>query len=279
MAVAAAAVLLAACAAAAVLLQQPAQGAFVKALYGDMPRTGEGEADVAELITRLKGTNGNTYNYLLRTPEQGMEDLRLMLPALEKEGISVWVTLMPPSGLSAERRADIAYVDYLGWARRLAELSLEHGNLEAWSIDNVMVDHAFFTPGYLEEVTGAAKAVNPRLRFVPVVYRQNVDSPLFDSRAPFFDGVQFYYTHLTEETQDESGMLLPQLDELEGRFGGDVVVGIYASPWAEGRETSTGYVAQVMEIAAERADGIMIYTLYHSAEKEEVIKKHFGGIV
>lgn len=257
--------------------QQDGGHRFVKALYGDAPRTDGGETDIGGLVEKLKATGSDTYNYIMRAPDEGMEELGLILPALDDEGMYVWVTILPPSELSPEKRQDMAYVDYIGWARRLASLSLEHPNLEAWSIDNVMSDYDFFNPGYLEEITGAAGKINPGLAFIPVVYHYNVMSSVFAARARHFDGMQFYYTELAEATPDESVRFLPRMRDVRAAFDKPVIVGIYASPYAEGRETSAGYVDQVVGLAVENADGVMIYTLYHSEEKAEVIKKHFGG--
>jgi hypothetical protein len=225
----------------------------------------------------LDASGSDTYNYLLRSPAEGFEELKTILPAAKESGIMVWVTIAPPSGLSPEARYDMDYVDYIGWGRRFAELSLQHENLEAWNIDNVLVDHQFFTASYLEEITGAAKKVNPELKFIPVVYYQNVQSPYFDDRSRFFDGVQFYYTHFPPGESDESEVLLPQLAALEAKFNKPVILGIYASPWSLDYPTSPAYVEQLLKIALQHTDGAMIYTIGQQGEKLAAIKKHFGG--
>ena len=255
----------------------PGAGRFVKAVYGDAPRTTEGITDTDELMRQLEANGANTYSYLLRDPVAGFEELKTILPVAKENGIKVWVTIAPPSGLSPEVRNDMAYIDYIGWGRRFAQLSLEHDNLEAWNIDNVLIDHQFFTPGYLEEITGAAKGINPNLKFIPVIYYQNVQSAYFDDRSVYFDGVQFYFTYFPPGDTDLSEVLLPQLAELEGKFTKPVILGIYASPWSLDYPTSPAYVEQLLKIALQHTDGAMIYTIGQEGEKLAAIKRQFGG--
>jgi len=253
-----------------------APGGFVKAVYGAVPLTEDRAANLTELFRLIDASGSDTYNCLVREPAKDMERLRAILPLAKEKGISVWATIAPPSEISPEHRNDMEYVDYMGWARKFAELSLEHDNLEAWSIDNVLVDYQFFTDGYLEEITGAAKGINPGLRFIPVVYYPNVVSPAFESRSRHFDGIQLYYTNFPPGESDETGVLLPMLEEVRKRFGGPVILGIYASPWSRDMPTSPEYVGQLITLAKENADGVMIYTIQQEGEKLAVIKRLFG---
>ena len=175
--------------------------------------------------------------------------------------------------MPAERRTDPAYTDYLGFARRIGGLAAAHGSLEAWSIDNVFNDGALFTPAYLASITEAARKEGPELLFIPVVYYPNIGSPAFGERAAYFDGIQLYYTHFPEGGSDESAVLLPMLDDVRKSFGGLVILGIYATPCS----TSAAYVEQLINLAKEHTDGVMIYTMDQEGEKLEVIRKAFGG--
>ncbi len=251
-------------------------GKFVLAQYDAAPRTNDSLINTTELLRLLKLSNSNTYNMLIRNPEEDFASLEQFLGMSGKEGIDVWVTILPPSELPLELRSDMKYVDYIGWARRLGELSLRHRNLVAWSIDNVLIDREFFTQGYLEEITGAGKKVNPDLKFVPVVYYPNVISPYFDERSDFFDGVQFYYTNFPPGQSDESKVLLPQLETLKAKFPGHVVLGIYATPWSSDYPTSPEYVEQLINLAKQHTDGVMIYILQREGKKQEVVKKLFS---
>ncbi len=248
---------------------------FVKGYYDAVPRT-NGSVDVPRLVSMLSGTNANTYNFLVSDQDTDLGSLKQFLPEAESMGIDVWVTILPPSELPEDRRYDIRYTDYEGIAREIGRMSLEHGNLKAWSIDNVLVDY-YFTDAYIESVTSAAKDVNPGLKFIPVVYYANVMSPSFGERARQFDGVQFYYTNFPAGESDESVVLLFQLEKLRERFDKTVVLGIYATPWSGDYPTSPRYVEQLINLAGQHTDGVMIYTLGQKGEKLDVITKQFGG--
>jgi ABC-type antimicrobial peptide transport system permease subunit len=249
---------------------------FVKAIYGDAPRTENGQVNVTMLFEVLGASECNTYNFLFRKPNRDFDELKRMLPLAKERGIDVWVTIAPPSEVSPELRSDMEYVDYIGWGRRFAELSLQHDNFKAWSIDNVLIDGDFFTPSYLEEITGAARQINPNFKFIPVVYYPNVVSKSFDSRSVFFDGVQFYYTNFAVMESDESSVLLPQLQTLRTKFQKPVILGIYATPPSPSYPTSPAYVDQLINLAKQHTDGVMIYAIGQKGEKLAIIKKHFS---
>jgi hypothetical protein len=251
-------------------------GRFVKAVYGSAPLTEDRDANTTELFRLIDASGSDTYNFIVRNPSESMEHLMTILPIAKEHGIMVWVTIAPPSEISPEHRFDMQYVDYIGWARTLAQLSLQHENLEAWSIDNVMVDSDFFTPSYLDSITSAAKDINPDLKFIPVVYYPNVLSPQFDDMSRFFDGIQFYYTNFPAGESDESAVLLPQLETIRGRFQKPVILGIYASPWSRDYPTTPAYVEQLIKLARQHTSGVMIYTINQEGEKLAVIKKLFS---
>lgn len=249
---------------------------FVKAQYASHPKTTEGDWDATELIRLLKSSNSNTYNFIVTDHKEDFNYLEVLLPKAKENGIDIWVTLLPPSGLKEEQRNDMEYIDYLGMARKLARLSLQYDNLKAWSIDNVIIDRDFFGVGYLEEITGVSKEINNDLEFIPVVYYSNIDSTQFDEKSKFFDGVQFYFTHFPTGESNESVVLLPQLKSLKEKFDGKVILGIYATPWSKDRPTTANYIDQLIKLAKEDCNGVMIYTLQKEGAKLEVIKKHFS---
>jgi hypothetical protein len=241
---------------------------FVKGSYASTPKA-DGAVDVEELLRLVKQSNSNTYNIIVRD-EASFSDMGRLLDRAGDEGIDIWVTLIPPSGGNEQ------FTDYTGYARRIAEMSLEYENLKAWSIDNVLIDYAYFTPSYLKSITEAAKEVNPNLHFVPVAYYQNVVSPLFEERSGYFDGIQFYYTHFPEPGVDESSVLMPMLEEVNKRFDGIVILGVYATPWSEEYPTTPAYVEQLINLAKQHTDGVMVYTLQREGEKLDAISRAFG---
>jgi hypothetical protein len=270
-------VALAAAAACALFFFGAAGKPFTKGVYGGPPRTADGALDMEKLFLKVSASGADTCNILLTDTPRGLAELEVLLPEAQKRGVKVWVTILPPSEISAEMRMDMRYVDYTGIAKKIAGLSVRYQSLEAWSIDNVVVDSGFFTPSYLSAITSGAKEVNPRLLFVPVVYYGNVASAGFSDRVSSFDGVQFYYTHFPAGEPDESGTLISQLSELREKFPGKVILGIYATPWSKDYPTSASYVEQLINLAKQHTDGAMIYTMDQEGEKLAVINGEFGG--
>lgn len=272
------AVAIVACSAAgAMFLIGAAMKPFTEGVYGDPPRAANGSVDLERTFAKVSSAGAGTYNFLMTDTERDVSELERLLPEAQRRGVKIWVTVLPPAALAPERRTDMRYVDYIGIARSIAELSARHENLEAWSIDNVIVDADFFSPSYLERITSEANRINPDLMFIPVAYYGNVASPGFSERARHFDGIQFYYTHFPEGESDESATLLPQLAQLRQKFPGKVILGIYASPWSKDYPTSASYVGQLLNLARQHTDGAMVYTMDQEGEKLSVIKGHFGG--
>jgi hypothetical protein len=272
-----AAVAVVACAAAGAFFLTGQQRPFTEGIYGGPPRFPNGTLDMERLFSKVSASGAGTCNVLLTDTPRGLSELEALLPEAQRRGVKVWVTILPPSELAPEVRSDMRYVDYIGIARSIAALSERYESLEAWSIDNVIVDADFFSPAYLERITTEARKASPRLMFIPVAYYGNVASPGFSERAKNFDGIQFYYTHFPVGESDESATLLPQLQELRQKFSGKVILGIYASPWSKDYPTSASYVGQLLNLAAQHTDGAMIYTMDQEGEKLAVIKGNFGG--
>ncbi len=252
-------------------------GSFVRGVYGGMPRAPDGTIDADAVLGNAEKAGAGTLNVLFNDALGNIGSLEGLLSKADAKGIDVWVTILPPSGLSPERRQNMSYIDYIGFAREIAKLSLEHESLVAWSIDNVLIDHAFFTPGYIESITDAARGINPDLEFIPVAYYQNVLSSEFGERKAYLDGIQFYYMHFPKGESDETVFFVPQMEEIKKRFDGKIIVGIYASPWSKDYPTTAAYVDQLINLARQHTDGAMIYTHDQEGEKLRVIRENFGG--
>ena len=258
-------------------LAGPPEARFVTGQYDSAPRMDDGRINVTELLRFVRLGGGNTFNMLIRMPDEDFAALEQFLPLADATGVDVWVTLLPPSELSQEQRDDIRYTDYIGLVRRIAALSAAHPNLVAWSIDNVLIDKAFFTPPYLERLTTEAKKTSPGLRLIPVVYYNDIASPYFSTYSAFFDGVQFYYTNFPAGQPDEADVLLPQLAVLGAKFGKPVILGVYATPMVPDRPTTAAYVSQLINLARQHTAGVMVYTLQRDGEKLDAVREAFGG--
>jgi hypothetical protein len=259
---------------AAAFLFIPQERVFVKGYYDALPQT-DGKPDLGKLSDILSERNSNTYNFLVFSPDREIPVLEKFLPEAERIGIDVWVTILPPSGLSEANRNNLSFTDYIGIARRIARLSLDHPSLKSWSIDNVILDYSYFTPGYLKSITETAKGINPDLTFIPVVYYPDVMSEHFPERSQYLDGIQLYYTHFPEPGVSESEILPKMLADIRARFDGKIVLGIYATPASPQVPTTPEYIEELLNLAKQHTDGVMIYTMNQEGEHLSVIEKAF----
>ena len=83
--------------------------------------------------------------------------------------------------------------DYQRWAKEIARLSLEHPNLTGWSIDDFYANHLLFTPNYVRRFQAAAKHINPRLAFLPLMYFGEVTPGFVRLYGEAIDGVVVAY--------------------------------------------------------------------------------------
>ena len=165
----------------AAILPSPAAASPVMGDYDAEPRRGE-HVDNERLARRLAELGANTYMWLIWHSPNDWDDLHAFLPLAEKAGIAVWAYLVPhsESGLQDPRwpYSEPFRLDYVRWAQEIARLSLEHRNLVGYVIDdfwaNVQPDR--FSPAYLRKTVAAGKAINPKLRFYPLMYYPEIDA-------------------------------------------------------------------------------------------------------
>ncbi len=249
-------------------------GPFVKGYYDAIPHT-DGKPDTGKLAQMLSESNANTYNFLVQSPERDIPVLEEFLPEAERIGVDVWVTILPPSELSDANRNNKSFTDYIGIARRLSLLSEEYPALKAWSLDNVLLDYRYFTPAYLKSITDAGKE-HSELQFIPVVYYNNVMSPEFADRKQYFDGIQLYYTHFPEAGSGEAELFIMMVDDVRKKYKGTIVTGIYATPASSQFPTTPEYIGELLNLAKQHTDGVMIYTFDQSGDKLSVIEEAFA---
>jgi hypothetical protein len=184
----------AATAAVALTCTAPATAAPVTAVPGEVLgayasaiRDASGRMDVPATIERLTAAHVTTYWYLVChfAPYSQLEwdQLPEFLSAAEQAQIGVWVYLCPPSeGSTGDNQPDLPPYqwDYPAWARHIAELSLTHPNLAGYTMDDFIANSTkklwsvYFTPQYTSQMVAAGKAVNPALKFYPVMYYPNM---------------------------------------------------------------------------------------------------------
>ena len=251
--------------------------------YNSSPRRQDGRVDVDRLVAELTALKARTYNFLIWHAATDWDDLKLFLPLARAKGITVWVTLVPPSESPPRSRtfSEPFRLDYKRWAVEIARLSRREPNLVAWSLDDFSYDSATFTPEYMTRMIADMHAINPRLAFVPCLYYSHITPELAAKYRPFLDGVLFPYRHEAgKRNLQEWDTLEAELSQIRERFGREmpVFVDVYATKHSKLSDSSPEYVDQVMNIAHRAADGVLIYchpVQKSNPEKYKVIKRNF----
>lgn len=165
--------------------------------YNSEPRLADKHVDGDFLLARLKELSANTYLWLIWHQRTDWEDLQRFLPKAAEAGIDVWVYLVPPSEPPPSEPFGL---DYPRWGEEIAKLSLKHANLKAWVIDDFHANTAkLFTPGYVRTMQARAKAVNPRLAFLPLMYYGEITRKFVDDFREVVDGVVAAYPQDRDE--------------------------------------------------------------------------------
>jgi len=251
--------------------------------YDAEPRTPDGRVDVDRLVRELVAIKAPTYNFLVWRATNDWADLKLFLPKARAQNIKVWVTLCPPSECPPHTAnySEPFRLDYLRWAREIAKLSLKEPNLVAWSLDDFSYSSDTFTLDYVTRMVSTARRINPRLAFIPCLYYGHVTVKLGQEYRSLVDGILFPYRHEAgKRNLSQWDTLEAEIARIKERFGGQipVFVDVYATKHSQLNNSSPEYVEQVMKIAREHADGVLIYCHQYedtSPEKYHVIKRLF----
>lgn len=253
------------------------KGAF--GTYDAAPRKANGRVDIDRLLKELSALEARTYNWLIWHAATDWDDLQAFLPRARERGIEVWVSLVPPSESPPLTRnfSEPFRLDYGRWAVEIAKLSVVHPNLVAWSIDDFAHNLKVYTPEQARRMIEAARAINPRLAFVPCVYFRQCTPAFAQSFSGLFDGILFPYrndsgrANLTDTAAVETEVA--KLKEVFGS-GMPVLVDVYATKHSRLNDSSPEYVEQVMQLSWCCADGVLIYC--HQDPTKQAIK--FGVI-
>jgi hypothetical protein len=166
--------------------------------------------DVDAMARRLKDLGVTTYYWLIAHAATDWDDLKLFLPKAAQAHIQVWAYLVPPSE-SAPREGTLYpepfRLDYLRWAEELARLSLQHTSLTGWVIDDFYANHQLYTPAYVREMQQRAKALNPRLAFLPLMYFGEITRRFVEDYRQVIDGVVVAYPQGRDEIERARAIL------------------------------------------------------------------------
>ena len=189
--------------------------------YDAEPRMADKRVDTDFLLARLKELRVNTYLWLVWHQPTDWEDLQRFLPKAAEAGIDVWVYLVPPSEPPPSAPFGL---DYPQWAGEIAKLSLRHPNLKAWMIDDFHANSAkLLTPAYVRAMQARAKAVNPRLAFLPLMYYGEITRKFVDDFRGVVDGVVAAYP----QDRDEIAAAWEILNDIRAANAGEL-----SHPWS-----------------------------------------------
>lgn len=182
------------------------------------------------LIARLQQLHVNTYIFQIwNSPTDWGDLVNEFAPAAQRAGIQVWPYITPPSecyyynadGTPKPRdqrgRCSQPYgMDYVAWAKAIANLSLTYPNVTNWAIDDFTVgqNSALFTTDYMTQIKAAQDAINPNLGLYTTAYYGTANSAAFyDKYGPFIKGIVFPY-HVTGGNPRDLSSVQPQLDAI-----------------------------------------------------------------
>ncbi|MEU4700952.1 hypothetical protein [Nonomuraea dietziae] len=209
--------------------------------------------DTKAMIPALKALNVNTYVYPMAGDHHHWDDLhKEFLPAAADAGIDVWVLVAAPSQATCCVSRPYEH-DYVAWARELATLSKSHPNLIGWTVDDYSFDLKTFTPAYVQQMRAASKAINPSLKFIPIVYYPHFTDAFVAEQAPLLDGVIFPFWDDPVRDTSWSWSLSSQVKQIAKRLPDiDVYLMPYAYPLSHAAQKPTvAYVEAVTRKALE----------------------------
>ena len=255
--------------------------------YAGIPRHADHRADLPQLLRELTELGANTYNFLIWHEATDWDDLREFLPLAHARQLRVWVTIVPPSESPPKtgKFSEPFRTDYARWAAEFARLSLAEPALVAWSIDDFAHNLATFTPAEVRRALDAARAVNPRLAFVPCLYFRQLTPKFAAAYGDLLDGVLFPYrnesvranlidaTQVAAEVARVRTLFRPRLP---------VIVDVYATRHSSLGESTPDYVTAVLTTGRACSDGVMVYCHQNpttQAAKYAAIRQAFASAV
>lgn len=123
-----------------------------------------------DIIKNLKANNITNYTWLI-SGQNSWEDLQNFLPNAKISGITVTVSLLPPSKCPpidpSGSYSEPYRLNYVAWAQAIAKLSLRYSNLKEFTIQSLQQN---INLGYLKQITidsinVVVSSTNPRLNF------------------------------------------------------------------------------------------------------------------
>jgi hypothetical protein len=247
------------------------------------PPLQNGKVDGPTLIKQLKDIHANTYHWLVRAGNFDLNAAKAFLPLAAEANISVWLTLVPPSESPpfSNHFSEPYKLDYLQWAVELSNLSLQHPNLLAWSIDDFVHNLKLYTPSYVKEFLDTSHKINPKFAFLPCCYYKQITPEFVKDYGPILDGILFPYRNESKEANlTDPSHVTSEIETIRNLFGHHFLVylDIYASPHSKLGKSTPEYLRTALDQGIHSADGIMIYRHQDpktNPEKYQIVKNGF----
>jgi hypothetical protein len=225
-----------------------------------------GRIDARRTVDRLAEAHVTTYAYLIQGGRRSAVQWHALpefLVTARAAGITVWVSLVPPSEVPARRgKPDYAPygLDYPAWATAISRLARDHANLTGFAIDDFGQNtpyrdprYELFTPAYTAKVVAAARTHRP-VRFWPVLLHTDLigDRAIIDRYRDLIDGVIFPFRDSPRRNTTVTTTAEPQIRTVHAALDGlPMVVMVYTrrlSRTYDGPPTPA-YVEKVMRTA------------------------------
>ncbi len=127
--------------------------------------------DVDSLIAKLSALNVDTYSWSIEQTNDWI-DLSTFLPKAKMAGITINVSILPPSKTPPIcplcNYSEPYRLDFITWAKEIAKLSLRYSNIISYSINDLQenLTLGYLSQDYLNQIITAGKSINPKLQFI-----------------------------------------------------------------------------------------------------------------
>ncbi|MEI6466386.1 MAG: hypothetical protein WCQ89_16785, partial [Verrucomicrobiota bacterium] len=118
----------------------------------------------------------------------------------------------------------------------------------------------------------AARAVNPKLAFVPCLYFRQLTPKFAAAYGDLVDGVLFPYRNESIKADlKDPGQVATEISRVRQLFrpGLPVIIDVYASRHSSLGASTPAYVAAVLEAGRAQGDGVMVYCHQNPATEAE----------
>jgi hypothetical protein len=224
-----------------------------------------GEPDYEKIMQSAEALNVNGISLVSCTDA----NLKEITGFLTNTSLKIWPILRPP-GYSTVASC-LFKADYEAWSELLANLSLDHPNLQAYLIDDFHPAGypSIITPAYIRRITQAKDRINPNLRFTPVMYFDSGNeldyfSPGNPYKAALKDGATMWYYSSIYKRADISVLNSYVQEAHESMRPSSLTIGVYPIAYKkQGEEMfyAESFVESLVTSASEGSDGVHVFSV------------------